>query len=57
VPAALDGYQCTAGFIFQRTVSAEPDLPSADCDPVPSLVESSDSESDIDEDEDPQKQR
>jgi len=26
-----------------------------DCDPVPSLVESSDSESGVDEDEDPQK--
>ena len=36
-----DGYQCAAGSIFQRTASAEPDLPSADCDPVPSLVESS----------------
>jgi len=55
--AALDGYQCAAGSIFQRTASAEPDLPSADCDQVPSLVESSDSESDVDEDEDPQKQR
>jgi len=57
VPAVLNGYQCAAGSIFQRTASAEPDLPSADCDPVPSLVESSDSESDVDEDEDPQKQR
>ena len=35
VPAALDGYQCAAGSIFQRTASAQPDLPSAaDCDPV-----------------------
>jgi len=57
VPAVLDGYQCAAGSIFQRTASAEPDLPSADCDPVPSLVESSDSESGVEEDEDPQKQR
>ena len=57
VPAVLDGYQCAAGSIFQRTASAEPDLLSADCDPVPSLVESSDSESDVDEDEDPQKER
>ena len=57
VPAALDGFQCAAGSIFQRTASAEPDLPSADCDPVSSLVESSDSENDVDEDEDPQKQR
>jgi len=57
VPAVLDGYQCAAGSIFQRTASAEPDLPSADCDPVPSLVESSDSESDVDEDEDSQKER
>ena len=57
VPAALDGYQCSTGSIFQRTASAEPDLPYADCDPVPSLVESSDSESHVDEDEDPQKQR
>jgi len=57
VPAVLDGYQCAAGSIFQRTASAEPDLPSADCDPVSSLVESSDSESDVDEYEDPQKQR
>ena len=48
VPAVLDGYQCVAGSIFQRTASAEPDLPSADCDLVPSLVESSDSESDVD---------
>jgi len=54
VSGALDGYQCAAGSIFQRTASAEPDLPFADCDPVPSLVESSDSESDVDEDEDPQ---
>jgi len=43
VPAVLDGYQSAAGSIFQRTASAEPDLPSADCDPVPSLVESSNS--------------
>jgi len=57
VPAVLDGYQCADGSIFQRTASAEPDLPSADCEPVPSLVESSDSESDVDEDKDPQKQR
>jgi len=57
VLAVLDGYQCAAETIFQRTAPAEPDLPSADCDPVPSLVESSDSESDVDEDEDPQKQR
>jgi len=56
IPAVLDGYQCGAGSIFQRTASAEPDLLSADCDPVPSLVESSDSESDVDEDEDPQKE-
>jgi len=41
--AVLDGYQSATGSIFQRTASAEPDLPSADCDPVPSLVESSDS--------------
>ena len=53
----LDGYQCAAGSIFQRTAPAEPDLPSADCDPVPSLVESSDSESDVDKDEDSQKER
>jgi len=53
----LDGYQSAAGSIFQRTASAEPDLPSADCDPVPSLVESSNSESDGNEDEDPQKKR
>jgi len=39
----LDGYHSTGGSIFQRTASAEPDLPSVDCDPVPSLVESSDS--------------
>jgi len=57
VPAALDGYQCAPGSIFQRTALAEPDMTSADCDPVPSLVESSDSESNVDEDEDPQKQR
>jgi len=57
VPAVLDGYQCAAGSIFQRTASSEPDLPSADCDPVPSLEESSDSESDVHEDEDPQKLR
>jgi len=37
VPAVLDGYQCAAGSIFQRTASAEPDLPSVDCDPVPSF--------------------
>ena len=43
VHAMLDGYQSAAGSIFQRTASAKPDLPSADCDPVPSLVESSDS--------------
>jgi len=43
VPAVLDGYQSAAGSIFQRTASAEPDLPSAYCDPVPSLAESSDS--------------
>ena len=49
-------YQCAAGSIFQRTASAEPDLSSADCDLVPSLVESADSESDVDEYEDPQKQ-
>jgi len=57
VPTVLDGYQSAAGSIFQRTASAEPDLPSADCDPVPSLVESSNSESDGNEDEDPQKKR
>jgi len=57
VPVVVDGYYCTVGSILQRTASPEPDLSSADCDPVPSLVESSDSESDIDEDEDPQKQR
>jgi len=57
VPSVLDGYQCAPGSIFQRTASTEPDLPSADRDPVPSLVESSNSESDVDEDEDPQKQR
>ena len=55
--AALDGYQFAAGSIFQRTASVETDLPSDDCDPVPSLVESSDSESDVDKDKDPQKQR
>jgi len=43
VPAVLDGYQSAGGSIFQRTLSAEPDLPSADCDPVPSLVKSSNS--------------
>jgi len=57
VPAVLNGYQSAVGSIFQHTASAEPDLPSADCDPVPSLVESSDSESDVDEDEDPPKKR
>jgi len=57
VPAVLNGYQCAAGSIFQRTASAEPYLPSADCDPVPSLVGSSDSESDVNVNEDPQKQR
>jgi len=43
VPAKLDGYQSATGSIFQRTASAEPDLPSTDCDQLPSLVESSDS--------------
>jgi len=56
VPAVLSGYRCVAGSIFQCTASAEPDLPSADCDLVPSLVESSNSESDVNEYEEPQKQ-
>jgi len=37
VPAVLDGCQSAAGSIFQCTASAEPNLPSADCDPVPFL--------------------
>ena len=43
VPVVLDGYQSAVGSIFQRTASGESDLPSVDCDPVPSLIESSDS--------------
>ena len=43
MPAVLNGYQSATDSIFQRTASTEPDLPSADCDPVPSLVESSNS--------------
>jgi len=43
VPAVLDCYQSAVGSIFQRTAPAEPDLPSADGDPVSSLVESSNS--------------
>jgi len=43
VHAVLDGYQSAPGSVFQCTASAEPDLPAADCDPVPSLVESSNS--------------
>ena len=53
----VDGYQSVTGSIFQRTASGEPELTSSDCDPVPSLVECSDSESDRDEDEDKQKKR
>jgi len=41
MPAVLDGYRSATGSIFQRTTSAEPDLPSGDCDTVPFLVESS----------------
>ena len=41
VPAVLDCYQSAVGSIFQRTASEESDLPSANCDSVPSLVEAS----------------
>jgi len=43
VHAVFHGYQSATHSIFQRTASTEPDLPSVDCDTVPSLVESSNS--------------